>query len=200
MSNRFSILISAVFHPIFVNLTSLVLLFILFPYLRFGLNDTLKFYFVLFIFLTTGFVPLIAVLLLKLLGKAKSIMLDDMDERTIPYLLTSSLYLFSYFFFQKIDAPYIIRAYLLACSCIVLLVLIINLYSKISIHCASLGALTGVLFAASQIAPFDVRIALAIAFIITGLTATARLFANSHDYIQILSGYFLGLIIMLLIL
>lgn len=200
MSRKLSLFISVLFHPVFVNLLSLLLLFVLFPYLQFAIGDGLKTFYVLFIFITTGILPVLVVLTMKLLGKTSSIVLDNKDERTTPYLVTSSIYLFDYYLFLKMGAPQLLSAYLLACSSIVVLVLIINLADKISIHSASLGALTGVIISATHTATFDIRIVLVLVFIITGLTASARLFANSHKPYQLLAGYLLGLMMMIFIL
>lgn len=200
MNRKISLFISSIFHPVFVNLLSLILLFLLFPFLQFAVSNNLKIIYISFIFITTGILPVIAVGVLKLMGKANTILLDDKEERTTPYIITACIYLFDYYFLIRFGAPQILIAYLLACSCIVVAILIINIYYKISIHSASLGGLTAVLISASQLANFDVRILLAIVFIIFGLTATARLFSNAHSPLQIYSGFILGLLIMIFIL
>lgn len=200
MNRKISLFISSVFHPVFVNLWSLILLFVLFPFLQYAVSNNLKIIYISFIFITTGIVPIIAVGVLKFVGKANTFMLDDKDERTTPYIITSCIYLFDYYLFIRFGAPQILIAYLLACSCVVVAVLIINIYYKISIHSASLGALAAVLISASQMANFDVRILLATTFFIFGLTATARLFSDAHSQLQIYSGFILGLIIMISIL
>ena len=168
--------------------------------MQIAVSNALKLFYILFIFITTGILPMIMVGVLKLMGKLNSILLDDKDDRTTPYIITACLYLFDYYFLLRFGAPHILIAYLLACSCIVVAVLIINIFYKISIHTASLGALIAVLISASQIADFDIRILLSIAIIIAGLTATARLLLNAHTPFQLYSGFAVGTIIMLLIL
>ena len=200
MNRKISLFISSVFHPVFVNLWSLISLFVLFPFLQYAVGYNLKTLYISFVFITTGILPVIAVGILKFMGKTNSVLLEDKDERTTPYIITSCIYLFDYYVFIRYGAPQILIAYLLACSCIVVAVLIINIYYKISIHSASLGALAAVLISASQIANFDVRILLAFVFLIFGLTASARLFSNAHTPQQTYTGFFLGLLIMVFIL
>ena len=196
MNRKISLLISTFFHPVFVNLLSLISLFFLFPFLQFAVSNNVKIFYILFIFITTGILPIILVIILKLSGRLNSIFLNNKEERTFPYIVTSCIYLFDYYFLMKFGAPQLLNTYLLACSCIVVAVLIINLYYKISIHSASFGAFIAVLFSASQIANFDVRIFIALVFLILGLTATARLFLNAHSHLQVYSGFLLGLVIM----
>jgi hypothetical protein len=196
MNRNFSLFISSIFHPVFVNLWSLISLFFLYPFLQYAVGYNLKLLYILFIFITTGIVPVIAVLILKSVGKLNTILLEDKDERTTPYIITSCIYLFDYYLFIRFGAPQILIAYLLACSCIVVAVLIINIYYKISIHSASLGAFVAVIFSASQVANFDVRIFLSLIFIAWGITASARLFSNAHTPLQIYTGFFLGILIM----
>jgi hypothetical protein len=200
MSRRLSLLISTVFHPVLINLASLLLLFVLFPFMQYGLNTRVKVFYVLFTFILTGLLPVVGVVILKLTGIAHSIMLETREERTTPYIITAMLYLFVYYFMARVGSPAILQAYLLGSASIVVVVLCINLFTKISIHTSSLGALMAVVISATQQAGFDIRILLAGIMIATGLTATARLFAGSHTPAQLYGGFLLGLVIMLFIL
>ncbi len=200
MSRKLSLFISILFHPVFVNLFSLLMLFVLFPYLQYVVSNTLKLFYILFIFITTGIFPVIAVGILKLMGKTSSVLLDEKEERTIPYIITACIYLFDYYFFLQFGAPALLNAYLLACASIVVLVLLVNKFNKISIHAASLGALMAVVISGLHVAHFDVRILLALIIFLSGLTASARLFANAHIPQQLYTGFLLGLSIMLFIL
>jgi len=200
MNRKISLFISIIFHPVFVNLLSLLLLFNLFPILEFTISTKNKFFYSFLIFITTGLFPLVVVGLLKIKDTNLSLFLNKKEERTIPYITTACWYLLDYIFCISRGAPHLFTSYLLACSCIVVAILIINISYKISIHSASLGALSAVLISSSQIANFDIRSLLAFLFMITGLTATARLFLNAHCEHQIYTGFLLGVTIMLLIL
>jgi hypothetical protein len=200
MNRSVSFLVSLVFHPVFVNLFSLLLLFVVFPYLQYAVSGRLQTFYILFIFITTGLIPAISVGILKPLGKIDSVLLNDQQQRTIPYIITSTIYLFDYYFLQRIGSPQLLNAYLLGSASIVVAVLIINRFNKISIHAASLGALMGVAISGLHTANFDIRVLMAILFIVTGLTASARLFANSHVPQQVYFGFLLGLAIMIFIL
>lgn len=200
MNRTTSMLISVIMHPVFVNLLSLVALLNLLPYLKAGLSEDAKWFYVLYVFITTSLIPLMAVVGMKLFGKAGSVMLENKEERRFPYVLTASLYLFGYYLFQRINAPQVIQAYMLANASILVAVLIINHFTKISIHATSLGALTGLI---ASIAPYmlaDARIFITLALIVSGLTATARLYLDAHKPFQLYTGFALGVFLMMILL
>jgi hypothetical protein len=200
MNRTVSLAISTAFHPVFVNLMGLLALMFLSPYLSSGLTANAQLFYILFIFISAGIVPILVVLLLKVMGKVQSVLLNVQDERNIPYLVTASIYLFDFYFLSRLHTPPIIRAYVLACACIVVLVVVINHYYKISIHGASLGALAAIVIGSAGFSMIDVRYALLAVFLITGITLTARLFLYAHTTGQVLSGWLLGFLVMYLIL
>jgi hypothetical protein len=201
MNKSVSLIISSVFHPVFVNLMGLMSLFVLSPYLRLGVNENAKLFYILFIFISSGIVPVVMVLLLKMLGKVQSVLLDVQEERNIPYLITASIYLIDYYFLsQSQHTPTLIRAYVLACACIVVAVVIVNHFYKISVHGASLGALTGVIISTSFFSTIDIRYLLAGVFIVSGITLSARLFLYAHTFGQVITGWLLGFVVIYTIL
>lgn len=165
-----------------------------------GLNATAQFFYIAFIFISAGVLPVVVVLIMKLLGRVQSVMLEVQDERNIPYLITASIYLFDYYFLSKLHTPALLRAYVLACACIVVAVVIINHFYKISIHATSLGALAAIIVKASSFAATDIRLFLIVAVVISGITLSARLFLLAHTQLQLLSGWVLGFLLMYVIL
>jgi hypothetical protein len=200
MNRNVALGISGLFHPVFVNLFGLLAIVFLSPYLSLGLTPNAKFFYIAFMFVTAGVLPILAVLVMRLLGKVQSVLLDVQDERNIPYLITASVYLFDYYFLSRMHTPSMLRAYILACACIVVAVVIINHFYKISVHGASLGALVAILLTLAQAPLFDLRYTLLLTFIFSGITLSARLFLHAHTFGQVISGWMLGFVIMYLIL
>ncbi|MES2561071.1 MAG: hypothetical protein V4590_15110 [Bacteroidota bacterium] len=200
MNRTIALAISGLFHPVFVNLYGLVALIVLTPYLHSGLTPTAQLFYIGFIFVTAGVLPILAVMVMRLLGKIQSVLLDVQDERNIPYLITAAIYLFDYYFLSRLHTPAILRAYILACACIVVAVVIINHFYKISVHGASLGALAAIIMTAAHAPMFDLRYLLIIAFILTGITLSARLFLHAHTLLQVITGWLLGFVVMYAIL
>ncbi len=200
MNRIVALTLSSLFHPVWVNLLGLLILLFCSPYLSLALQPTLMLFYVLFIFGTTALVPMLAVGVMKLTGHVQSIMLQEQEERNIPYLVTGAMYLFDYYFLSQMHSAAIIRAYLLACACIVVAVVIINHFYKISVHAASLGALAGIVVTLIPYALWDIRWLLAFVVIATGATLSARLFMNAHTPKQLWSGWLLGFLVMMFIL
>lgn len=200
MNRTPALLLSIVFHPVFINLLSLVCVIELNPYLQAGLSSEAKWFYIMYVFITTALIPLFFVVVRKAMGFASSIMLPDSDDRHLPYIVTSSTYLFGYYLFLRINAPYPLQAYMLASACVLVLVLIINFFSKISAHTTALGAATGVLLACAPYATGDLRWPILVLVLISGITATARLALQAHNHLQVYSGFAIGFLVMSMIL
>lgn len=200
MNRSIALGISGLFHPVFVNLFGLLALIFWAPYLSLGLTANAKFFYIAFIFITAGIVPIMAVLVMSLLGKVQNLLLDVQDERNIPYLITASVYLFDYYFLSRMHTPSLLRAYIIACACIVVAVVVVNHFYKISVHGASLGAFTAIILTLAPAPMFDLRYILLLTFIFSGITLSARLFLHAHTLSQVVSGWLLGCVVMYLIL
>lgn len=200
MNRGVALFLSTLFHPVWVNLFGLLALLMLSPYLSAILQPGIFLFYVLFIFGTTALIPMLAVGVMKLTGHIQSILLQEQEERNIPYLVTAIMYLFDYYFLSHLHSAAPIRAYLLACACIVVLVVIINHFYKISVHAASLGALAGIVVTLVPFANWDLRWMLIPVVVITGITLSARLFLLAHSKLQLLWGWVLGFGVMMLIL
>ncbi|MCX6186836.1 MAG: hypothetical protein NTU43_07550 [Bacteroidetes bacterium] len=192
--------ISVLFHPAIVNLFNLIALFYLFPQLYSGIPDKLKWFYLLFIFISTSIIPIILVFVLKISGRVQTIMLHDREERRIPYLLTIFIYGFDYYNFAKLSANPIVLNYLLACMAVLIIIFIVNYFYKISIHTATLGSFLALLMVNFVHTGDELRPLVAITFVIIGLVSSARLFAHSHNTNQVYLGLIIGFVPMFIIL
>ncbi|MBC7382107.1 MAG: hypothetical protein H7296_03825 [Bacteroidia bacterium] len=200
MSRFLSHLFSVVFHPVFVNLLNLWLLFALFPPLSHGIPQKRQLFYISFIFISTSIIPLIMVFVLRFTSRINSVMLHQKKDRFIPYLITLLMYIFNYYNFYSYNSKYsthpLIISYVIACAAIVGLVMAINFFSKISIHTATLGALAGLITVAGRYSEIDIRLLLMLIFIISGCVASSRIFLNAHQNMQVYSGFLLGFLLM----
>jgi hypothetical protein len=130
---------------------------------------------------------------MKLLGSIQNIVLDNKEDRVLPYVVTIIFYLFTYYNFRtSLLTNSILLGYLFACSLIVFAVLLINFYSKISIHMATLGALCGLIASSAPVSMIEVRWLLVFFTLTSGLVATARFSLKAHSVIQLYFGFILG--------
>ncbi len=201
MNLRLANFISIIAHPIFINLVCLFMLFILSPSLSYGIPLKIKLYYIAYIFLLTSLIPALTVLLLKFTGSIQTVILNDKEDRVIPYIVTTVFYLFTYYNFRtKMLPSNLLLGYLMACALIVFSVLLINFYSKISIHLATLGALCGLISAISSVSFFEVRWSLIGIILLSGLVGSARFSLKAHSASQLYLGFILGFFTMFLFL
>lgn len=198
MNKKVALLLSTLFHPVFVNVLSLFIVLSYSPYLQLLPAKAFSFY-VVFILVFTSIIPLLAVLLLRLSGAISDITLNNQHERNLPYLLTACAYLTLYYVLGKLPASMVIQSFVLANSSVVVLVAVINHFYKISAHGVSLGACIAVFVRLSQQSVIDFRWMIVGMVLISGLVLSARLFLQAHQLSQVVSGWLLGFAVLFLL-
>jgi len=199
MNKNTQLVISTLFHPVFINIASLLLLFTLFPSLA-AMSYQAKSTIISVIVSLTVIIPLVLVGLLKITNSITSIQLEDKKDRKWPYVATAMGYIFSFYLLQKVGVSSLLLKYLLAGIGTVISISVINIFWKISVHMASIGAMLGLLIIANFANYLDSRLMIAGIILIAGIVASARLFANAHNISQIVSGFVLGLAWILMVL
>jgi hypothetical protein len=199
MNKNTQLVISTLFHPVFINIASLLFLFTLFPSLA-AMSYQSKSTVISVIVSLTAIIPLVIVGLLKITNSISSIQMEDKKDRKWPYIATVMGYIFSFYLLHKVGVSSILLKYLLAGIGIVVSISLINYFWKISVHMASMGALLGLLVIANFDNYIDLRLMIAGIVLISGIVASARLFANAHNILQIISGFALGFAWMLVVL
>ncbi len=191
MNKNTQLVISTLFHPVFINIASLLLLFSLFPSLA-AMSYKSKSTIISVIVSLTIIIPLVLVGLLKITNSISSIQMEDKKDRKWPFVATTLGYIFSFYLLQKVGVSSLLLKYLIAGIGTVVSISIINTFWKISVHMASIGAMIGLLVIANFANYIDLRLMIAGIVLIAGIVASARLFANAHNILQIVSGFALG--------
>jgi hypothetical protein len=124
--------------------------------------------------------------------RIKNYTLDVRRERLIPLFFTTICFYIGYYFVSKMAPVRLINLFLFSSTVVVLVILFISLFWKISIHMAGIGGLTGMIISISFIYGLDTAILLSIVIFIAGLLASSRLALNAHNILQLLAGFFVG--------
>ena len=198
-------IISFVFHPVFTVMYSYFIYF----YMDSIYNQMLflaapKIYFPLFsfLFLMAVFFPLLTVYIMYKNKLISSIAIPKRKERLPVLALVIIYYSMTYYIFRywnttllNLLQPYL--SFLFAGLILLLLLTLITLKWKISIHAASIAGLTGGITALTLIAHPIINLqqiflinALLLTFV--GLVSFSRLYLKAHSMIQILVGISLG--------
>ena len=168
-----------------------------FPEIVYSVKGEMRLNFIGVVFLMTFVIPLIPVLTLKKSGVIENLQVESQKERILPFIFTIIIYcLDTYVFYStfKQDGFFVLIMILITFNMLVLS--IINLWWKISIHAAGIGGVLAFYIVCSMLnaLQFDLYLLLII-LICSGLVLTARLELNSHTITQVIVGYAVGLCI-----
>lgn len=141
------------------------------------------------VLLPLGFLPLYL-----FTGLIRNIHMDEQRQRIIPYFITFILFYTAHFLVKKLPLSTFVTSFMFASAMTVLLLLIISYFWKISSHMAGAGGITGLILCISMMLSADLMYYLIIALMLAGILATARLYLNAHNGLQVFSGFLLGLV------
>lgn len=189
-----ALLVSYVFHPVFMPVAMAWVLFQLSPATFAGLSGEKMGMVLLRIAYIATFFPILTVLLLKGVGFIESIHLHTPKDRIIPLIGTMIFYFWVYHVFKHIDAPFLLRVLLLGCFWGVIVMFMVSIFFKVSMHTTGAGGMIGILLVLMFNSPVNMAIPFFAALMIAGIIGTARMILKAHTLGQIWLGYILGVI------
>jgi hypothetical protein len=157
--------------------------------------------FVLTVFILLGVIaPSVSFLYLRAIKAISSLQMEDKNERLMPLciMLLYCLILYFSFFYVKnmnIHLPKYIQALAFSGAVVSAVFIFVNYKMKISLHAGGAGIFTGYLIAylMEQIR-FEFWIVI-LAFMISGIIMSSRLYLNKHTHVEIYSGWIIALFI-----
>ncbi|MGN7719512.1 hypothetical protein [Chitinophaga sp. 22620] len=139
--------------------------------------------------------PLLAVVLSKLLGFVNSVQLENRMDRIIPYVATTIFYFWVFYTFKRQGVtPGFFNAFFLGIFIAVVVCFVANSFVKISMHTTGWGGVLGFLMVLMWGMGMNVSVPLALAFVLAGLAATARLILDAHTTREIYTGLLVGIL------
>ncbi len=138
-------------------------------------------------------VPMAAILFLIRKKEITDIYLRDPRERSVPYLY--SLFacgFWCYFLSQILHVPAIVLTMAIAASCVLLIVMIITHWWKISAHLAFMGTLLAAVVGYSWQIGINPLWIIILLLGLTLLLMYARLYLKQHNTLQVITGFLLG--------
>ena len=190
-----AMLLSYIFHPIFIPIYCIAFLVMVHPTYFSGFSMQQKKFTIVIASLNLVFFPLMAILLLKAVGFIQSIFLHTQKDRIIPYMAYGIFSFWAYTVFkgQPIYPP-IVASFILGIFLAGSGGLIANIYFKISMHALGAGGFTGLFLIISFGNSMAMIWPLALAICISGMVCTARMLLNSHTEKEIYTGFLLGIL------
>ncbi len=146
------------------------------------------------IFSFSFILPVINIYILFRLNRISSLRLENQEERTFPYVLTSCFYFGLFYLFLDLSVWPSIKVLIFGGGLSILFTALINLKYKISAHMVGIGGLLGSLIVVSYVLKYNAVPQIVFLVLVAGTIATCRLFLKAHEPKQIYSGFFLGLL------
>lgn len=213
MTHYFARFISLIFHPLLMVTYMLVILLWVNPFL-FGVNDLYEAssrIMILQVFLSSFFIPGMAVTMLRFTGLVKSIELPDKQDRIGPYIISGIFYLWLFrSLLTNTLIPSIYTSFVLGATIALFIAFFVNIFSKISAHATGMGGLVAMNYItlvtfpeySSIVVPLfngqAMEITLSALFITTilmaGLVGASRLILDAHHPSDLYGGYLIGFI------
>ncbi len=160
----------------------------LFGYLPFEVKKILF----LIVLINNVILPLALLPFFKYRNIISSWSVDERSERIIPLAITTLLYLTTSFLIFRFPIPSFLKSFILAAFFLSLIVTIINLWWKISIHSLGAGALMALVLMLSFKLDSPLIWYLIPAVLAAGLVLSSRLKLNAHNPQQVWFGFLTG--------
>ncbi|MDR6194410.1 phosphatase PAP2 family protein [Siphonobacter sp. SORGH_AS_0500] len=163
----------------------------------FGIKLSFRAGLLLLVFFFTFLIPSYLLYVLYRLKVIKSLTMENLQDRRLPYLVIVMLYtIFSYASFRYMallpEVTVVMASITFSISCVAF----ISLYWQISAHATGMGGVLGGLLALTlKLGLSSLLIPFLIVTLLTGFLMSARLYLNAHTPRQILVGLLLGAIV-----
>ena len=197
MSIPLAKIISALFHPLLVPTYALLLLINLQTHSIIALPEDFRYIIVAFVFLSTFVLPSIIIYILLKIGKIKSLEMQSQQERILPMLIITVAFYGTYYLLKQSAVTGLMSLFMVGATMLVLITLIINYITKISLHMTEWGGLFGTFLGFAISFNYNLMSLLFLIIFLIGIVATARLKLNAHTPLQIYLGFIVGTGVML---
>lgn len=185
---------SYIFHPILIPAYVTAFLLYIHPMAFAGYSDRDKFFLMVAVFFSTGFLPAFSVFLMERLGFVSSIFLRTQRERIIPYAAAIIFYFWIWYVFRNQQrTPVYFVQFLLGSFLGVCAAWMWNIRLKISMHATGVGGMMMFFVLQALNGQDETGQYLALAFLLAGIVCTSRFIAGDHSKVEVYLGLFTGM-------
>ncbi|MBL4624577.1 MAG: hypothetical protein JKY42_05500 [Flavobacteriales bacterium] len=184
--------ISVVFHPLFIPLYCVLIIFNSPIYIIYKLPEEAQFTTYIIVGIFTLLMPAGSTLMLLKMEGISDIKMSTQKERRLPFIMSTIFYATAYFSLENVGFPKLITNALLGATISLLVLFLLNYKQKTSAHMVGIGGLLGIVYAVSEIYIEGVSQFLFPSILLTGLVAYSRLRLNAHKPIEIYTGLLVG--------
>ena len=205
----FAQIISFICHPVFFPLVMAIVLYKLSPDTFISYQPKQVGLWFINIGFTAVFIPLFSILLMKALGFIGSFHMPTARERTIPLMSIMIFYFWVSHVFNSMGIPTVLnpnpgpvppliyKVLLLGNFWGIILLFLINIFTKVSMHTSAAGGMIGILLVLMMTSSVNMTIPLLVSIGIAGIIGTARMILGAHQRGDIWVGYIVGILVQL---
>lgn len=192
-------LLSYILHPLFLPMFFFLWVAARFPDRFEGMSEVDLKMRLIGAFVSTTFLPGIAVFFLWRLDFVKSIRIKTQKERIIPYVLFMFFYWWMWYLSKNFkDQPEVLRFFCLGIFLTTVAGLIFNNFIKISMHAMGVGGVFIAVIISCLFYHTYLGVDLSLTFIAAGAVCSSRLLLNDHTHQEVYLGLFSGIICQLI--
>lgn len=197
MMIKISKVISVIFHPIFIALYCVSVMYITTDIAEsYSVWGNITFWGLIILF--TIAIPCLLIWLRYKHGKISDLELSERSQRTTVYLQTITSYLIcAYLIFVVLQSYLFVLFFVFAIFSLAFLT-VVNIWWKISIHSCGMGILCGFMVFVSLFYSVDTVWWLSTSILFSGVVMTARCILNAHTLGQVVAGFGAGLVFTLI--
>lgn len=192
--------ISYLFHPVLMPLGMAYTLYKLTPISFSGIPEKSVHLWLISIGMTTLFFPLFSIGLMKPLGFLSSFKMPSSKDRIIPLMVSMIFYFWVSHVFNMmpgVNVPLILKVLLLGNFWGIIVLFMINIFTKISMHTAAAGGIIGNIIVLMIISPVNMEKPFFVSLILAGIIGSARMIIGAHQRGDVWLGYIIGILVQL---
>ena len=174
-------------HPFLLPIYMMAVLLTMTTFAHYPSN--VKFYLLWVVVLYAVIIPVLALGVLRSLGRISDYRVDDRRERMLPLLVGALCYILCAITIAKIPSAMFLRKFMVAAACCEILCLVVSLRWKISLHLTGMGAVVALLVVMNVVGVGNMMVPLMAGVLCAGALASARLYLGCHNGRQVLAGF-----------
>jgi len=185
-------ILSYLLHPLLMPFFAVVLVMNLNTYIAYSISPQVQRIIISLVFITTGALPVLTAIILLQKGMIRSLEMESIAERRIPFISTAVFYLICFYLLRQLPVPRLLSLMVLGATITIFIAWLLSFRWKVSIHMIGIGGLIGMLFGLSQILNADLLTIIITSTIFSGLLGTSRLILGAHTPKQVYIGFLIG--------
>lgn len=190
--NYFLKIAAWIFHPLLMPLLGVALYFRITP--RFVIPE-IMYSKLIVVFILTFLIPVLLFFLLKTLGVIKSIHLKTVSERKVPLILQCLLVILVLkVVFQPNVYPELYSFFVGILFSLITAFVLVAAKFKVSLHMLGISGVTMFLIALSIYFKVNALVLIGLLLFVNGWVASSRLHTKSHTPLELVFGFFVGLL------